>query len=152
MQIDDSPERRAPRHRNSIGKSPAGDAGSNPVGVTGESLERKNMFNEEEIKAAVVASMVEKISGGNNSNNEKVFVIGEKVLIRTATMYSLGRVTKEAAGFVWLDDACWIRDTGDYGVALKTGELEGFEISLKAKRVAIGSIIDIDSWDHDLKI
>lgn len=78
--------------------------------------------------------------------------VGEKVLIRTVTHYHTGRVVGVGAQFVLLEDAAWITDTGRFHNALAKGtsilnEIEPFPDGC---RVAIGAIVDIAPWPHEL--
>ena len=111
------------------------------------------MFDTEEIKSAVVAVIAEKIAGGfSGPAHERSFVDGERVLIRTVTSIALGEVMRENQHFVWLKDACWVPDTGRYSKALAEGcdVLDEVEMVKGPRRIAIGAIVDVDVWAHDL--
>lgn len=110
------------------------------------------MFDKDEIQKAVVTALIGKIMGNDTTStaNYRSFDDGEKVIIRTVTSIHVGRVVRENPTFVWLDEASWVADTGRYSEALQNGTLLEVEKSTGIKRVAIGSIVDVDVWDHDL--
>src|SRR5215472_15094557 len=55
------------------------------------------------------------------------FGIGDKVLIRTVTMYQLGVVKAIGRDFITLEDGGWAADLGRFGQALATGSISEFE-------------------------
>lgn len=76
--------------------------------------------------------------------------IGCVVLIRTVTHYHIGRVIElfqlHGVGFVTLEDAAWVADTGRFSEALKgriVNESEPFD---QPVTVGLGSIIDATYW------
>lgn len=79
-----------------------------------------------------------------------VFAVGEQVFVRTVTNYLTGRVVREQAGFVFLEDAAWIADTGRFHDALSTGEFSEIEPCPGIVRVNLGSIVDVFEWKHPL--
>ena len=76
--------------------------------------------------------------------------VGNAVLIRTVTLYHVGRIVNVDEKFITLDDASWVADTGRFSNALKTGELTETELFLNPVMVAIAAIVDITSWPHPL--
>ena len=87
---------------------------------------------------------------GINATPEKVFVIGESVLIRTVTMFWIGTVVKETDRFVYLSPAAWVADTGRFADCLAKGELSEVEpvTTGHVERIAIGAIVDVSVWSH----
>lgn len=83
-------------------------------------------------------------------SSESAFRFGEKIFIRTVTHYLTGRFVEERGGFLFLDDAAWIADTGRFSDALKTGKLNEVEPCPGRIRVNRECIVDINEWSHDL--
>ena len=83
-----------------------------------------------------------------------VLEIGDKVLIRTVTLYYTGKIAGLGDDFLALEEAAWIADTGRYHAALAKGlsVLEEIEPYPGDGTVFIsrGAIIDVAPWDHDL--
>lgn len=108
------------------------------------------MFDES-MKTMVAAAIADRIlSTQSESETDRMFEIGEKVLIRTVTFTAIGRVVKENSLAVWLDDACFVASTGRFSQALRTGELDELETCPGTRRIAIGGIVDVDQWTHEL--
>jgi len=78
------------------------------------------------------------------------FKIGQKVFIRTVTMYYTGRVVGVTDSEVVLDDAAWIGSSGRWNNALVQGELDEVEPYPETVYVSRGGIIDWSTWLHDL--
>jgi hypothetical protein len=85
----------------------------------------------------------------DNANTLGHAAIGDKVLIRTVTLYHLGQIEAITNGFVTLAGASWVADTGRFGEALQTGKLSESEY-MGATSVAIPAIVDITTWTHEL--
>ena len=83
-----------------------------------------------------------------------ILAVGEKVIIRTVTNYYTGKIISIAAlgnaGFVVLEDAAWIADTGRFANTLATGQLNEVEPYPGNVAVAIGAVVDISPWNHEL--
>ncbi len=76
---------------------------------------------------------------------------GKSVFIRTVTNYYTGRIAANPPkGFVLLEEAAWIADTGRFSAALKSGTLSEIEPFPGAVAVSLGAIVDISPWDHEL--
>lgn len=75
---------------------------------------------------------------------------GRNVFVRTVTHYYTGKFRGIADGFLRLDDAAWIADTGRFGVALAKGSLAETEPYPGSCYVSVGAIVDISEWAHDL--
>lgn len=76
-------------------------------------------------------------------------LVGKKVLIRTVTYFSVGKVDKVEDGFVQLSTASWVADTGRFNEALKSGKLSEVE-PVGEVYVSLGSVVDMFPWNHDL--
>ena len=93
-----------------------------------------------------VSSVAEWTTGGR----ERAYVVGEKLLIRTVTMYQTGEIIGICDGFLILGDAAWVANTGSFAKALETGKLEEVEPVHGPVRVNIGAIVDAFTWNHPL--
>lgn len=81
------------------------------------------------------------------------FKIGDKVFIRTVTLYFLGKIKDIKAGFVVLEDASWVQDTGTRlynfikdGIDKDIAEIE----PVGTTHVNLSNVIDSIEWKHDL--
>lgn len=83
------------------------------------------------------------------TTNESPFLVGKAYLIRTVTMTWTGRVTAIKGGFLCLEDAAWIADTGRFNVAISKGELEEVE-PVGNSIVSLASIVDACEWKFNL--
>lgn len=76
-------------------------------------------------------------------------LLGKKLLIRTVTYFSVGKVEKVEDGFIKLSTASWVADTGRFADAIKKGTLSEVE-PVGEVYVSLGSIVDMFPWEHDL--
>jgi hypothetical protein len=76
------------------------------------------------------------------------FGVGDKVLIRTVTMYQLGTVKAIGRDFITLDDGGWAADCGKFSDCLAKGSLNEFERAPSWFLVGRGAIVDIYPWAH----
>ena len=83
------------------------------------------------------------------TNANAVFSVGKSVFIRTVTYHTVGRVTHVANGFVRLEEASWVPDSGRFHQALSTGTLTEVE-PVGIVFVAIGAVVDVFPWQHAL--
>ena len=81
---------------------------------------------------------------------ESPWEINKNYLIRTVTMYQLGKLINVTEQELLLSDACWVADTGRFSVALETGELQEIEMFKNNVIINRSSIIDATEWLHDL--
>jgi hypothetical protein len=79
-----------------------------------------------------------------------MFDPGDKVIIRTVTNYFTGRIEKIDGGFITLAEAAWVADTGRWHQALTSSELSEVEPYPAGVAVALGAIVDLSPWNHDL--
>lgn len=100
-------------------------------------------------KLKLIAAILGSDCAGS-TESESAFKKGEKVFIRTVTHYLTGRVVEQRGGFVFLEDAAWIADTGRFHDALKFGKFNEVEPALTPVRVSLGSIVDVYEWSHEL--
>ena len=77
------------------------------------------------------------------------FDIGGAYFIRTVTYHLTGRVTTISGGFLVLEDAAWIADSGRFTQALQNGTLSEVEPVGKAI-VNLQAITDAFEWKHAL--
>lgn len=75
---------------------------------------------------------------------------GKKVFIRTVTHYYTGRLTDSPEGWLKLDEAAWIADTGRFHIALREGRLEEVEPYPGTCWIAAGAVVDVCEWPHEL--
>jgi hypothetical protein len=81
------------------------------------------------------------------------FEIGKMYIIRTVTMYILGRIVEVFEKELVLQECSWIPDTGRWSNALNTGDLNEIEPYIQSESVIIGrgSLVDCQVWKHDVK-
>ena len=80
------------------------------------------------------------------------FEIGSAYFIRTVTFHLTGRVRAVVGGFLVLDNAAWIADSGRYADAFKkgAGALSEVEPLPDGTFVALSAITDASPWAHAL--
>lgn len=91
-------------------------------------------------------------SQGEQDEKEYPFAIGDKVFLRTVTLYYLGRIKDIKAGIVTLEDASWVQDTGSrlYDF-LESGIDDKSEIEpIGIAHINLGNMIDCLEWKHEL--
>lgn len=76
--------------------------------------------------------------------------LGNKVFIRTVTMYHVGKIVLLDKDMIVLDEASWVADTGRLGVMLKTGALNEVEKAVGTVAIGRGAVIDVYHWGHAL--
>jgi hypothetical protein len=76
--------------------------------------------------------------------------IGKNVFIRTVTHYYTGRLEAVEDGFLHLEQAAWVADTGRFGEALAKGTLSEVEPYPSGCAVSLGAVVDVSIWQHDL--
>jgi len=90
--------------------------------------------------------------GQSEGVNSIPYKVGEKKLLRTVTMITIGRIDKIVGDFLVMGDASWIADTGRFSTTLKNGvdSLDEVEPYPNGCEVNMLSIVDSCDWDHDL--
>jgi hypothetical protein len=78
------------------------------------------------------------------------FKIGEAYFIRTVTYFATGRVKAIVGGFLVLEEAAWIADTGRFSGALAKGVMNEVEPVDVEMFVNTNSITDAFPWKHKL--
>lgn len=80
------------------------------------------------------------------------FDVGDKILVRTVTMYQLGKVVGIGPDSITLADASWIADVGRLGNALEKGCDALGEIEKAPSWICVGrgAIVDVYPWNHPL--
>lgn len=96
-------------------------------------------------EARMIANMF-----GAAVDNHPPFEVGKAYFIRTCTYHFTGRIREITGGFLVLDDAAWIADSGRFADALKAGTLNEVEPMPDGTLVAIGAITDAAPWAHAL--
>lgn len=88
---------------------------------------------------------------GSTDPAEASALIGTKVFVRTVTMNYTGRVADLTERWLVLEDCAWIADSGRWMQALANGTLSEVEpYPDGAVWVAMGAVLDISEWSHDL--
>lgn len=104
-------------------------------------------MNLEKIKQGIELA---KLLDGEITHSEYPFKVGDKVFIRTVTLYYTGEIIAIQSGFLTLKDAAWICDTGRFADFLKEGKANEVEPFIENVSVPLGSVIDISKWPHKL--
>ena len=76
--------------------------------------------------------------------------VGDKVFIRTVTLYYTGEIQAIDGTWIHLSMAAWIADTGRFHQFLTEGKCNEFEGFPNGTTVPTGSIIDVTPWPHPL--
>lgn len=104
-------------------------------------------MNIEQLKQAIDIS---KLLNGESCLTDFPMKVGEKVFMRTVTLYYTGEIKAICGQFLTLKKVAWIPDTGRFNDFLKTGkanEVEPFEDDV---HIPLSSLIDITIWKHAL--
>lgn len=80
------------------------------------------------------------------------YPVGSAVIVRTVTHYYTGRITEARDGFLILEDAAWVADTGRWSKALTDGVLTEVEPFPAGCAISCGAIIDVSPWSHALPL
>ena len=84
------------------------------------------------------------------TSTDHPYEIGENYLIRTVTMYAIGKLESVFDNELVLSSASWIPDTGSFHKALKDGDLPKVEPFINDLIMGRGGIIDATIWTKDL--
>ena len=87
---------------------------------------------------------------GESLTSKIPFRVGKKYFIRTVTYFVTGKVKKISGGFLVLEDAAWIADTGRFNEAINKGTLSEVEPVDVTVYLNINSITDAYDWTHKL--
>lgn len=102
----------------------------------------------EEMKLKDVVELVNLSSGCNTENCP--FEVGKAYFIRTCTYHLTGKVRSIVGGFLVLDDAAWIADSGRFMNTLKEGTLKEVEPMPDGTIVSLSAVTDAAPWCHAL--
>lgn len=86
------------------------------------------------------------IFGNKEAAKPHPFKIGENYLIRTVTMYAVGRLDAVYETELVLSSASWIPETGDFHDALVNGTLKHVQPFKEDVVVGRGSLVDATIW------
>ncbi len=78
------------------------------------------------------------------------FKVGDKVFIRTVTLYYLGEIVAMDDKWISLGTASWVADTGRFHQFLTEGKCNEYEGFPNGVTVPTGSLIDVSPWPHSL--
>lgn len=87
---------------------------------------------------------------GESLTSKLPFKVGKKYFIRTVTYFVTGKVKKISGGFLVLEDAAWIADTGRFNEAINDGKLSEVEPVDVYVYLNVNSITDVYDWKHAL--
>jgi hypothetical protein len=95
------------------------------------------------------------LSAASNTKSSEEHILWHKyadknVFIRTVTHHYTGKLTHLSDGFVVLSNAAWIADDGRFNECLAKGTPNEVEPYPAEACVAIGAIVDICHWGHEL--
>jgi hypothetical protein len=76
--------------------------------------------------------------------------LGKSYLIRTVTLYYVGRLVAVTDSDLVLADAAWVADTGRFANALRSGTLNEVEPFIGNAIVFRGGLIDATEWSGRL--
>jgi len=76
--------------------------------------------------------------------------VGQAYLIRTPTVYHLGRVIKITSSEIVLNECGWLADTGRFGKCIATGKYSEYEPMGDGVIVQRANISDMTPWRHAL--
>jgi len=77
-------------------------------------------------------------------------LIGKNIVVRTVTMFHVGKLDRIEDGFLILDDAAWVADTGRWTEFLTTGHVREVEPFPGRCYVSLGAVVDACEWSHAL--
>ena len=117
-------------------------ASSNPV----EILEILNAIRE---KLGLVAQSAG--GSGGQPNALADFQPGDNVMVQTVTFFWVGQVQSVVNGYLILDNASWVADTGRFDECLDKGTLaEKCVIKKHSPRISLASVVAVLPWTAKL--
>jgi hypothetical protein len=78
------------------------------------------------------------------------YTIGQNLLIRTVTMYFVGKLVEVYDTELVLDNTSWVADTGRFSECLEKGTFSEVEYIGKRTIVGRGAIIDVNIFNNEL--
>jgi len=79
------------------------------------------------------------------------FAVGKNYFIRTVTYHLTGHLANIVDGFLILEDAAWIADSGRFADAIAKGQLNEVE-PVGTAIVNMSTIVDAFPWNHKLPV
>lgn len=76
--------------------------------------------------------------------------VGDRVFIRTVTLYYTGQIKQIIGQWLVLSEASWIADTGRFHDFLREGKCNEYESFIDDVKIPMGSVIDVTAWPHPL--
>lgn len=114
-------------------------------------VEAKNKSVKKKVKKKKLVNMKHAIVHLEKTKYSHPYKIGQNYLIRTVTMYHLGRLESVFEQELVLSGCSWIPDTGRFSEALRTGNfLEQQPFGDSNVIVGRGAIVDCCEFNHDL--
>lgn len=77
-------------------------------------------------------------------------VVGQAYIVRTVTYHYTGRLVAMADGWLVMEDAAWVADSGRWSDALSQGTLNEIEPYPGLVYVNRAAVVDISPWNHPL--
>lgn len=93
---------------------------------------------------------IAKLLNGESCVTDFPIAVGDKVFIRTVTMYYLGKIKAVCGKYVTLTEASWVSDTGRFYDFLKHGKANEIEPFVDDVHIPVDSMIDATKWGHAL--
>ena len=78
------------------------------------------------------------------------FAPGDKIFVRTVTMYHLGVLREIGNDYLVLENGGWVADTKRLSDTLKTGALNEFERAPSWFVIGRGAIVDMYPWTAEI--
>lgn len=78
----------------------------------------------------------------------QVLQVGKMVMLRTVTLYYIGRVKAIDGMGVLLEDAAWVADQGTMNDCLRTGQVKEWDTFDEPVYVALAPMVDCIAWKH----
>lgn len=79
-----------------------------------------------------------------------IFQKGKSYFIRTVTYHAVGKLKEEDDGFLVLENASWVANSGTFSKAINEGILHECEKINGNYYIQICSIVDAFDWTHEL--
>lgn len=102
------------------------------------------------MKKELLEKLIVAALSDEKTSDECVFEVGEKYFIRTVTYFATGKVKRIVNGFLELESAAWVADTGRFRQAIMAGVLSEVEPVEVPMFINIASITDAFLWKHKL--
>ena len=102
-----------------------------------------------EITLTDIFDLVQSIKSADKTS-DAFPLLGKKVFVRTITYHYTGFAAEVKSGFLHLENAAWIADSGRWKDALESGELTEVEPYPGDTYVNLASIVDVSEWLHAL--